>query len=157
MNLCPRLAHTGLAIALAALFFAGKAAEASGRVTIQLTQIRASGRGGPKQIEPSLEHLRSQLENYPYSKFEPIGVESQTVSDGQTATFHVTGGYKLRAEPSEGGGGAIVLDVKIRDGRGAEKLATRLKLPNGGTVLIAKDFEVGDGRLVLALTVQRGR
>jgi hypothetical protein len=152
------LSHAlALALAAALVLLAAEAVRAAGGVTIQLTQIKATGRGGPKEIDRALEHLRSQLENFPYKKFDQVGLEARTAADGQTATFGVKGGYTLRAVPAEGGGKSVMLDVGLEDGSGAKKFETKLRIPNGGTVLIAKDFEADDGRIILAITVQRGR
>ncbi len=150
-----RVAAAALSVA-AAIALAPERVRAAPNVTVQVTQIRATGRGSPKQIDPALEHLRGQLENYPYKKFDRIDVEGKTASEGERVRFRLAGNYALEVVPSEGGSGWVLLDTRLTDGGGGERMAMRLKLRDGGTVLLAKDFEVGDGRLILALTVRRG-
>jgi hypothetical protein len=156
-----------LLLACAAFFplaLAGLAARADGakKVTVQVTQILATGReGGPKEIEPALAELKGQLEHSLYHKFRKAGQEAKAASDGESVEFPLRGNFSLTVVPSEGSGGFVQLEVTVRDLKDPKsappRLQTKLSLKDGGTILITKDFgdETGDGRLFLALTVKR--
>jgi hypothetical protein len=149
-----RAAAASLALAIGGLLAA--TARAAAPITVQVTQIQASGReGGPKDIDPSLASLASQLETTGYHRFRKIGQEARAVPEGQPAAFALEGGLSMRVSAAPAGAGWVLLDVSIRDAAGAERLSTKLKLKDGGTVLIAKDFEAAEGRLYVALTVKR--
>ena len=157
MTVRPALALAALVLAFVLGAIVPERAGGAGSVTIQLTQIRASERGsGAKDIDQKLEDLRRQLENFPYRVFRRVGLEAKTVADGTEASFALhEGGFKLTVRPSEGGGGFVLLDLAIRTGEGREVMSTRLKLKDGGTALLAKQLEVGNGVLLLAFTVRR--
>src|SRR5688572_12816043 len=126
------LLGTALAMALAALTLgpAAAPADAAGKVAVQLVQVLATEPGpGPKEFDPSLEALRSQLEKYNYRKFKNAGQDKKDVAEGSSAQFNVTAepGFSLTVGVQAAGGGYVALDLSLKDGKGKEVLSTRLK------------------------------
>lgn len=150
-----RAPFLALTLAAAALLAAPLPSHAAAEVTVSLTQIRATERGSPKDIDPSLTEFRRQLENYPYRVFRRVGSDSQVITEGQSGTFAVQGGFSVSVRPSSGSGQFLVLDVTMKDQGGAERFATKVKIRDGGSVLIGKEFEVGQGSLFLAFTAKK--
>ena len=130
---------------------------AAGRLTVQVTQVRATGREpGPKDVDPALADLARALDSIPYHKLERVGTEQKSAAEGGTATFALRGGYSLAVTPGGTDGKKVVLSVAIKDKKGDEVFSTRLRVNDGATVLIGKDFDEGGGRLYIVLTVKSG-
>lgn len=153
-----RLLVLGIAIALAITALADWAG-AAGKVTVQVIQILATEeKPGPKDVDPELAELKSQLEKSftKYHKFRKLHQESKTGADGETLSFALRSDFSMTVVPGEAPEKNFVkLQVTIRNKEGHEKMATTLKLKNGGSVVFGKEFEAGDGHLLIALTVKR--
>jgi hypothetical protein len=151
------LRRSRVAVFALTLALAGGVALAAQDATVQVTQVRASGKeAGPKEFAPEVADLAKALAAAPYHRFERVGVEAKPAPEGQATSYALRGGYTLVVTARAGEKGKIVLDVALQDASGTEKFSTKLKLADGATVLIGKDFEDGDGHLYLALTAKRG-
>jgi len=138
-------------LAVAALAAGGARAEAPGNATVRCLQIRATGEGADKEIDPPLAELRPTLERYRYKRFQLVGESSQSGPCGSPLRFAVPGGHTLEVVPAGAAPGRVALDVTLS--RGDDMVVkTRINLQNGKSVLLARELAVGEGVLFLALT-----
>lgn len=142
---------------LACALLAALTAEArADTITVQVTQIRASNDGEP-YMDPELEPLREQLEQYRYKRFEIAGRESKSCEGGDRLTFPLLGGLRLvtvQREHKEKS--KVEIDCKVRDPAADDRqvASTRAIMLSGATLLLALPPKERE-RLFLAVTVRR--
>ncbi|RME70863.1 MAG: hypothetical protein D6776_11075 [Planctomycetota bacterium] len=149
-------ATRSLAVVLGACLVLTTAAQAAETVTVQVVQIRATGSGGSKTIDPALRGLSRQLSRYPYRSYRRVGWRAFELQPGAQADYPLAeGGFVLQLRPgAPDAAGFIPLSVTIRDRKRRAILRTQLRIKNGGTSLVIKELASGDGALILALTTR---
>lgn len=127
---------------------------------LQLTQIRAEGRGVPQEISPELEPLRKELSKVAYKRITFVKLDKQSAALGETATFVLAeAGLSLRVRSQPGSKADMAhVEVQLVQKVGEESKTVfdlHLELKLGGTSLLSKELESQQGALLLGLCVRQ--
>ncbi len=164
-------------IALVATLIVAPPAVAAKRVAVQVTSIAASmgARGAPPegapQVDPKLTGLAKKLRSlFAYRQYAFLGRAQSESEFGGSCAFQLPEHFTLEVEPerfeTEGDGRIEMLVTLLRDvpargrhpdSRGPQReivLRTRIRLENGGTVLLGGP-SISEGVLILALSARR--
>jgi len=163
-----------LSTLLAVLLLAAPAAHARDEVVIEVTSICASARttGGAMHspvVDPKLSAFAKKLQSlFAYTRYSFLGTSQAQTPFGRAASIQLPERFSLEVHPEPprpGDKGRIEMMVSLlRDGGGREDsgrrrpqaevvLRTRIRLENGGTVLLGGP-PIQGGVLILALSAR---
>jgi hypothetical protein len=164
-----------LSVLLACLLLAAPAAHARDEVVIDVTSICASARavGGaasPPTVDPRLSSFAKKLQSlFAYTRYSFLGKSQTQTRFGRASVIQLPERFSLEVQPEAprpGDDGRIEMMVTLlRDGGEAREdpgrgrpraevvLRTRIRLENGGTVLLGGP-PIAAGVLILALTAR---
>ena len=141
-----------LGIAAAAVGVLGVVAVAYA-VEVQITTVRAAERG---PSDAQLVALRPRLRRLVgYRSFQVMGEERRECPWQTAASFPIPGGRALHVVPKGMRDQAVVMQVKLLDGKRAI-LDTDVRLQNRGVMLFGVDqnASVADGALIIMLRAE---
>jgi hypothetical protein len=139
-----------LPTALAVVALVGVACVAYGEVTVQITSVRAYDRG---PSDSQLQRFRPRLRRLVgYRSFRVVRDERQSCEWGNNVAFRVPGGPLIQVVPKGMRDDAVLLQVKLLDGKRA-LVDTDIRLQNRGVVLFGVDQDSGaeKGMLIIML------
>ena len=117
-------------------------------VRVQVTQIKASN-VGDDAVDPALGDLGERLKaKYRYRNFKLVGVNSQSVGQGRSASYALANGMTLTVKVASVDGNNIGLGLTIREDGGAVT-SFSVRLRNGATFLTNVPW--GQDVLILAI------
>ncbi len=164
----------GLSALLVSLLLVAPAAHARDEVIVDVTSICASARatGGTTPapvVDPRLAAFAKKLQSlFAYTRYSFLGKSQTQTRFGRASTIQLPERFSLEVQPEPprpGDGGRIEMMVTLlRDGGGRTDpgrgrpqaevvLRTRIRLENGGTVLLGGP-PIAEGVLILALTAR---
>jgi hypothetical protein len=120
---------------------------------VQITTVRAAERGpSDAQLEPLRPRLRRLVG---YRSFQVVGEERRQCAWQAVAAFTIPGGRLLRVVPKGMRDQAVVMQVKLLDGKRA-LLDTDVRLQNRGVMLFGVDqnASVPEGALIIMLRAE---
>ena len=121
---------------------------AAGDVRVRVTQIKASNVGGDA-VDRALGDLGRRLKaKYRYRNFTLVGVNSQSVGQGKSASYSLANGMTLTVKVISVEGNNIGLALTISKGGGAVT-AFSVRSRNGATFLTNVPW--GQDMLILAI------
>ncbi len=146
----PRPAVVGVAAGVLSVVAAAALAHA---LEVRITTVRAAERG---PSDAQLVALRPRLRRLVgYRSFQVVGEERRVCAWQSAEAFTIPGGRLLHVVPKGMRDQAVVMQVKLLDGRRA-LLDTDVRLQNRGVMLfgVERDAHAVDGALIIMLRAE---
>jgi hypothetical protein len=131
----------------------GLPAVAAAVLQVQITSVRAYARG---PSDAQLIELRPRLRRLVgYRSFRVVGEERRSCAWGSREAFIIPGGRLLHVVPKGMRDQAVLMQVRLLDGRRA-LVDTDVRLQNRGVMLfgVDRDVQPGEGALIIMLRAE---